>query len=134
MQALPAALDARFGQPMHLPSLDLSSLGYTFVRAENCHALGTEAVHLMYRSQSPANDGRASWLSVWVRPYEGYPDIKECQVHVEADARDPHPLQLWREAGVLYCVVGDSMEPVEQATELLCQPKEAGPSSPRPGS
>ncbi|MAE64233.1 MAG: hypothetical protein CMJ18_08145 [Phycisphaeraceae bacterium] len=89
------------------PSLDLSGIGYEFHAAGRCNVPGEPSVHLIYRSDHDA-------LSLWLRPYEGMPNIEAGRIFTVL--RDGSRLLIWRDAAMVYFLVGDSIGITDGAT------------------
>ena len=102
------------------PYPDLSSIGYRFVGAGPCAHPVEDAVHLLYRSTDP---GVQNTLSVFVRPYraddETAPKMEPGRLYEVAGQSDPHPLLAWRTGRLVYFLVGNNMEPVERARDVI---------------
>ena len=116
VESLPAALSERFsGQ---VDGLDLSGIGYKFERVGKCTVPGQAAVHLVYRALPET--GRADAISLWLLPAsQADVTVKEGQVYRVNGAGKAHPLVLWRHGGMMYYLVGDSMDVTERAAQTL---------------
>ncbi len=115
ISALPAALAQTLGHAT--PGLDLSGIGYNFERIGSCPIPGKDAVHLIYRADP--STGRADRMSLWIFPDDGRLPIPAGAIYVAADDQYAHPVLVWRNAGIAYFLVGDSMEGVEKAADML---------------
>ena len=121
IELLDEALTDRFGPEMADAALDLSSIGYAYRVAGLCTVPGRGAVHVVYTSNTPDPHGRQRSLSLWIKPYnaETDPAIEPGDMHTAADDKHAHPIVVWRDAAMIYYLVGDAMHDVEQAGETL---------------
>jgi len=115
LQALPAALEEKF--QARLPNLDLSALGYRFERVGDCHVPGAGAVHLVYRARE--SEPTRSAISLWIKPYDGSPRIEAGRLFTVSREANPHPMVVWHESGLIYYLMGDWPDHVEQAARTL---------------
>lgn len=116
LSRLPDELTAHFGS-RPTPSLDLSALGYDFHAAGLCTLPGRNAVHLVYHAAE--RTGRHDSISLWMKSYAGTPPIEVGRVYAGPDDASVHPLVLWRDAGMIYFLVGDKQARVEAAAQRL---------------
>jgi len=115
LKALPASL-AKFLGGQATPGLDLSSIGYEFYAVGECNVPGKKSVHLIYHAKNDPTGKDA--LSLWMRRYHGSPAIEPDQAYyVESDG--PHPLVLWRQGGMIYYLVGNSLANTDRAVQKL---------------
>lgn len=107
-----------------LAPLDLSVMGYRYVQAGRCEIPGTPAVHVVYHAtDADASTGSAESMSLWITPDRGQLDALEPgRLYVARVPDTGHPLMLWREDGLFYYLLGETMPTVESAANLLHAP------------
>lgn len=115
LKALPASLATYLGGGT-TPGLDLSSIGYEFYAVGECNVPGKQSVHLIYHAKDDPTGHDA--LSLWVRRYSGSPAIEANRVYYVEDA-GPNPLILWRQGGMIYYLMGNSLVNTDQAMQKL---------------
>lgn len=115
LKALPASL-ATFLGGQATPGLDLSSIGYEFYAVGECNVPGEKSVHLIYHAKDDPSGHDA--LSLWIRRYSGSPAIElDRAFYVEAGGANP--LVLWRQGGMIYYLVGNSLANTDRALQKL---------------
>lgn len=97
--------------------LDLSGIGYEFLKIGPCRIPGTQSTHLIYKSTPQT--GRNDALSLWIAPDDGSLKIAEDTMYKIRGADCAHPLVVWRHAGMAYYLIGDSYPSVHQAYQTL---------------
>ena len=102
VRELPAALLTHLGAAAPYP--DLSAMGYEFAGAGPCELPGAKTVHLLYR---PRRADMADTVSVFLQADAGQVGVEPDTVYVASPPDAPHPLLLWRSAGVVYYLVAD---------------------------
>ena len=102
VRAVPAALLTHLGAAAPYP--DLSAMGYEFAGAGPCELPGAKTVHLLYR---PRRADMADTVSVFLQADAGQVGVEPDTVYVASPPDAPHPLLLWRSAGVVYYLVAD---------------------------
>ncbi len=117
LSALPGALSEYFDQPIDEEMLNLSSLGYKFDMAGLCILPGKGSVHVVYKSQ--ASTGQTDTLSLWMRPFEQGSGIEPDKLYKAADPTENFPMLVWRQADMVYYLVGDSYDAVEKAFDAI---------------
>ena len=115
IEALPGALNDRFGASAS--GLDLSGIGYVFDRVGKCTVPGEISVHLIYKSLE--NSGHSDAISLWLAPDDGRLKVEPNQVYTVNDESKAHPILMWKNGGMVYYLVGDSMEVTKRAVESL---------------
>ena len=94
--------------------LDLSDIGFRYRAAGHCVVPGPGAVHVVYGNDA----GQA--LSLWLRPHDGKLDLKAGQVYgPPADGPQAGRIRVWRNGDMVFYLVGDLPEDVEQAQPQL---------------
>lgn len=105
--------------------LDLDRAGLSLRLAGRCVAPGRGAMHLLYDAQPtiarPDDNAPAATVSLWIKPYDQAADpiCTPGQLEVLADDGRPHPVMLWRDADLMYVLVGDAMDQVIKAQTTL---------------
>ncbi|MEL7086898.1 MAG: hypothetical protein AAGL98_00400 [Planctomycetota bacterium] len=94
-------------------ALDLSSLGYDYQVAGLCPVPGDNAVHVIYKSA----DDRA--LSLWIKAYDGKPTLDPGVPYIPPQEHSGRPMMVWREADMVFYLVGDVMDDVKQAQPAI---------------
>jgi len=117
LTALPGPLGDYLG--LDAPAPDLSALGYRFAGAGPCPVPGDRAAHLLYRADEKS--GRQDAISLWLKPWTGEPTIEAGRVHTVAGEDAAHPMLVWRRNGLVYYLVGDGMERVNEARDQIFQ-------------
>jgi hypothetical protein len=118
LRLMPGSLAAYLGTQPY-PQLDLSALGYDFWKAGPCILPGPPAVHMLYRRQGSGSGGADDCLSVWIAVDKGQVAIDPDKPYLAAGADKPHPMIVWRHDGLVYYIIGDSLESVDGAAALL---------------
>ncbi len=108
---LPGALSDYFQKPINPEVLDLSELGMTFDMAGLCVLPGEGAVHLVYESRNGER------LSLWMRPADPDSGIQPDRLYAAPDKQAP--MLVFRHGDMVYYLVGDSSDMVEQAFEAI---------------
>ncbi len=103
------------------PTLDLSTLGYTFWKAGECGIPQNKAVHLIYRALP--DTGRQDSLSLWMVRDDGQLSIEEGQTYLATPESAVHPVIVWRDGGMVYYLVGDAMPLVRNVADQLATRK-----------
>lgn len=119
IKALPGVLSDYFDQSVSADVLDLSSLGYRYDMAGICIVPGQGAVHLIYQSTAP--NGSHNSLSLWLRPFEQGSGIQPDRLYTAAEPKSNFPMLVWRHGNMVYYLVGDSYDAVEQAFDAISQ-------------
>lgn len=89
--------------------LDLSSIGYDYHVAGFCPAPGKDAIHVIYKNA----EGRS--LSLWVKAYDGQPTLDPGVPYTPPQDHADRPMMVWREANMVFYLVGDVMDDVKKA-------------------
>jgi hypothetical protein len=121
LKQMPTSLAEYLGAQSY-PVLDLSAIGYDFWKAGECivPGHGIHSVHMIYRSRGSATGEPAgAALSLWVATDKGQVSLKPDQPYVAAGGDKPHPMIVWRHSGLVYYLMGDSLDSVDQAAGLL---------------
>ncbi len=120
IQQLPGHLDDYLAHSVSGLSLDLSAIDYDYQVAGVCSIPGDGAVHIVYRH----HDDPARAMSLWIVDArdEITAQMEPGRVYVEAGDELDHPVILWEDSGLLFYLVGDSLEGVQQAVYTLRHP------------
>ena len=95
--------------------LDLSRIGYRYQMTGACSLPGQGAVHLVYRHQ----DDPTRAMSLWLRPDDGSVAIQPGRLYVEAGDNLDHPVILWKAHGMVFYLMGDSLDDAHKAVDAL---------------
>ena len=116
-EQLPGKLGDYFNTNANNLSLNLDGIGYDYQLTGACSLPGSGAVHILYHKQ----DNPETSISVWIMPTKPVHDqLEEDRVYSFGD--DPmHPVIFWRDGGLLYYLVGDSLEDCDKAVQQLRQ-------------
>lgn len=117
VQALPGRISDYFQRSPDGMSLDLSRIGYDYQMTGVCTVPGNGSIHLVYRHHDHPERG----ISLWLRPDDGSLAIDPQRLYVEAGANLDHPVILWKANGMLYFLVGDSLQDAHDAVDELRQ-------------
>ncbi|MFN3165943.1 MAG: hypothetical protein ACE37H_02650 [Phycisphaeraceae bacterium] len=116
LEQLPVKLADYFKTSADGMKLNLSGVGYGYQLTGVCGIPGSGSVHIVYRHHD--DPGRA--ISLWLAPDDGRLDnIEPDRVYVEAGKTLDHPVIVWRSGGLIYYLVGDSLEDTHQAVDAL---------------
>lgn len=119
MQQLPTKLGEYFQTSTDGMRLNLSNVGYEYQLTGVCGLPGDGSVHIVYRHRD--NPDRA--ISLWIRPDDGsLKNLEADRVYVEAGKTLDHPVIVWRNKGMVYYLVGDSLEDAHHAVDALRDP------------
>lgn len=100
-------------------ALSLDGIGYDYRLTGACSLPGSDGVHIVYRHRE--NPGRS--ISLWLTADDGrYAQMDAGRVYVEAGKTLDHPVIIWRSGGLIYYLVGDSLQDAHQAVAVLHQP------------
>lgn len=129
IQALPGALHDYFDNSFDqsLP-MDLSVLGYQYIKAAKCTLPTEGAIHVLYKPDPGAADGAPNdaALSLWISDKPGLAASPlESGTLYSAQTRNGQPVFIWRQNGLTYFLVGDDQAAVRKAANVLspCAPK-----------
>lgn len=113
---LPGKLSDYFNTDANKLSLNLDGIGYDYQLAGTCSLPGSGAVHIVYHKH---NDPKQS-ISVWIVPTKPEHDkLEQGRVYAEVGGDILRPVIFWRDAGLLYYVVGDSIQDCDKAVQQL---------------
>lgn len=119
LEQLPIKLGDYFKTSPDGMQLNLSGVGYDYQLTGLCALPGKGAVHIVYRHHD--QPGRA--ISLWLAPDDGRLDnIDPDRVYVEAGKTLDHPVIVWRSGGLIYYLLGDSLEDAHHAVDSLRNP------------
>ena len=115
--------------------LDLSVLGYRYVRAGECNVPGEPAAHIVYHADAASSqrDGanEPPALSLWITPDRGQFDaIDDGRVFMARITETRHPVMLWKRGGLVYLLLGEKLTDVESAANMLWARGMDDPSAP----
>ncbi|MFK7790975.1 MAG: hypothetical protein AB8C95_15965, partial [Phycisphaeraceae bacterium] len=117
-EKLPGRLRDYFDTKTDKLSLNLDGIGYDYQLTGTCSMPGSGAVHIVYHKH---NDPKQS-ISVWIVPAKPDHDkLEEGRVYSEVSDDILRPVIFWRDGGLLYYVVGDSIEDCDKAVQQLRQ-------------
>ena len=114
IEELPGVLGERFGGKM--AELDLRGIGYQFERVGKCTVPGDVGVHLVYE---PIEDETSGAISLWITPEYGRFNIENEKIYTINGNDEAHPILMWKANGIMYYLVGDSMEASARAAGRL---------------
>jgi len=118
LEKLPVKLGDYFKTSADGMKLNLSGVGYEYQLTGVCGIPGSGSVHIVYRHQDTPD--RA--ISLWLAPDDGrLNNIEPGRVYVEAGKTLDHPVIVWRHGGLIYYLVGDSLEDCDKAVKELRQ-------------
>lgn len=113
LDQLDESLAQHVGQELDGAALDLSSLGYDYQVAGICPIPGDNAVHVIYKNPN----GNA--LSLWIKAYDGKPTLDPGVAYVPPAEHSGRPMMVWREADMVFYLVGDAMDDVKKAQPAI---------------
>lgn len=120
LDELPGHLADYFDRSADGVAFDLSAVEYDYQLAGVCNLPGSGAVHLVYRHHD--HPDRA--MSLWIVPAK--PEVVEQmtpgRVYIETAKDLDHPVILWEDSGLLFYLVGDSLEDAQHAVHALRHP------------
>ena len=115
---LPGKLGSYFRTSTDGMKLSLDGIGYDYELTGACSLPGSGAVHIVYRN----HDNPDQAISVWIKPIDASQDkLEEGRVYVEAGQALSKPVIFWRDGGLLYFLVGDSLQDCDKAVQELRQ-------------
>lgn len=116
---LPGKLGSYFKTSTNGMTLDLSAIGYQYELTGACSLPGSGAVHIVYHH----NETPDRSISLWLSPDDGRLDsLEKDRVYVEAGKTLDRPVIVWRGGGMIYYLVGDSLQDAHQAVQVLHPP------------
>jgi len=99
--------------------LSLDEIGYDYQLTGACTLPGNKAVHILYRHRADPSHA----ISLWLTADDGsFGKLEPDRVYVEAGKTLDHPVIIWRNAGMIYYLVGDSLEDAHEAVAVLQRP------------
>jgi len=110
------AVATRFNAPV--TGLDLSGIGYRFLKVGPCTIPGQQSLHLIYEATNPT-DGQPHRISLWVMPTPGNSQLSPGKVHRVSLPGSDLPMVLWAHGGMNYYLVADTHLDAEAAAEAL---------------
>jgi len=116
LTALPAYIGDYVGSAVY-PSLDLSRIGYQFLRAGPCGIPCRNSSHLIFAS-APDASGAKRHVSLWIAPDEGRLPLEPGRLY-RARQTDETPVVAWRHGELVYFLVGESLPEVNQVYASL---------------
>ena len=108
------ALLKYLGRPVPYP--DLSGIGYEYIGAGPCARPLENAAHLLYRSTDPKD---VETVSLFVQKYDGHSLIQPGKVYRIAGRDAAHPMIVWRHADMVFYLISDAEEPLENAARAI---------------
>ncbi len=120
LEQLPVKLGDYFKSSTDGMRLSLDAIGYNYQLTGVCGLPGSGAVHIVYHHQSEPDTS----ISLWLRPDSGQLDDMEAdRLYVEtgSDTAEP-PVLIWRTDGMVYYLVGDSVQDAFDAVSTLRNP------------
>ncbi|MEM9020732.1 MAG: hypothetical protein AAGC44_09225 [Planctomycetota bacterium] len=115
VQALPGHISDYFKRSADGMNLDLSRVGYRYQMTGACSLPSSGAIHLVYRKLGDPSKA----MSLWLSPDDGSVAIEPGRLYVEAGDNLDHPVVLWKDNGMVYYLVGDSLEDTHKAVDAL---------------
>jgi anti-sigma factor RsiW len=117
-EQLPGKLSDYFDTDANQLALNLDGIGYDYQLTGTCSMPGSGAVHIVYhKHEDPAKS-----ISVWIVPVsEEHKALQSGRVYTEVSGDVLRPVIFWRDGGLLYYVVGDSIEDADKAVQQLRQ-------------
>lgn len=117
-EQLPGKLSDYFNTNTDMLSLNLDGIGYDYQLTGTCSMPGSGAVHIVYHKHE---DPKQS-ISVWIVPTKPEHDkLEEDRVYSEVGDDLLRPVIFWRDGGLLYYLVGDSIQDCDKAVQQLRQ-------------
>ena len=118
VEQLPGKLSDYFDTKADQLSLNLDGIGYDYQLTGTCSMPGSGAVHIVYHKQ----DNPEKSISVWIVPTKPeHEKLEEGRVYTEVGDDLLKPVIFWRDGGLLYYLVGDSIEDCDKAVQQLRQ-------------
>lgn len=116
IEQLPGKLGEYFQASTDGIHLSLSDINYDYQLTGACNLPGTGFVHIVYRH----HDDPSRAISVWLAPDHGdYDALEPDRVYVEAGKSLDRAVIVWRSKGMVYYLVGDSLQDAHQAVAVL---------------
>jgi len=115
VELLPGKISDYFKRSADGMNFDLSQIGYDYQMTGACSLPGRGGLHLVYRH----HDDPSKAMSLWLRPDDGSVAIEPGRLYVEAGDNLDHPVILWKANGMMYYLMGDSLEDAHQAVDML---------------
>lgn len=113
---LPGKLGDYFNTDTNQLALNLDGIGYAYQLTGTCSMPGSGAVHIVYHKQSDPDQS----ISVWIVPAtEAHNNLVEGRVYSEVGDSLLRPVIFWRDGGLLYYLLGDSIEDADRAVQTL---------------
>lgn len=117
-EQLPGKLSDYFETNADKLALNLGGIGYDYQLTGTCSLPGSGAVHIVYHK----HDNPDTSISVWIVPAKPEHDKLEAgRVYAEFGEDLLRPVIFWRDGGLLYYLVGDSIEDCDKAVQQLRQ-------------
>lgn len=118
-EQLPGKLSDYFKTDANQLSLNLDGIGYDYQLAGTCSLPGSGGVHIVYHKQENPEKS----ISVWIvaADHAKYGKLEEGRVYTEVGDDLLKPVIFWRDGGLLYYLVGDSIEDCDKAVQQLRQ-------------
>ncbi len=115
-EQLPGKLGDYFKTDTNELALNLNGIGYDYQLTGTCSIPGSGAVHIIYHKQADPSQS----ISVWIVPAKPEQDkLEQGRVYTEVGDNLLRPVIFWRDAGLLYYVVGDSIQDCDKAVKQL---------------
>ncbi|MEM9348529.1 MAG: hypothetical protein AAGB26_18320 [Planctomycetota bacterium] len=116
-EQLPGVLGDYFDTSADKLSLNLDGIGYEYQLTGTCSMPGSGAVHIVYHKQ----DNPEQSISVWIVAADNakFGKLEEGRVYSEVGDNLLKPVIFWRDGGLLYYLVGDSIEDCDKAVQQL---------------
>lgn len=117
LDELPGNLDTYFDRSVDGRALDLSAIQYDYQLAGVCNIPGDGAVHIVYQH----HDDPARAMSLWIGPAPEHlaSQMAPGRLYVEAGDNLDHPVIFWEDNGLIFYLVGDSLQDVHDAVQTL---------------
>lgn len=117
-EQLPGKLSDYFNTKTDQLSLNLDGIGYDYQLTGTCSLPGSGAVHIVYHK----HDNPKQSISVWiVSAKPEHEKLTEGRVYARVGDDLLRPVIFWRDGGLLYYLVGDSIQDCDKAVKQLRQ-------------
>lgn len=118
-EQLPGKLRDYFDTSADTLSLNLDGIGYDYQLTGTCSLPGSGAVHIVYHKQDNPEKSISVWIVAADKAKQG--ELVEGRVYSEVGDNLLRPVIFWRDGGLLYYLVGDSIEDCDKAVQQLRQ-------------
>lgn len=120
LEELPGNLDTYFDRSIDGRALDLSAIRYDYQLAGVCGIPGSGSVHIVYQHHDDPNRAMSLWIGPTPDRLAG--QMQSGRLYVETADNLEHPVVFWEDNGLIYYLVGDSLQDVHDAVQTLHPP------------